>query len=152
LILFFNIWAAVVYFKYTGVPYKEEKFYRNIKHVGLISGLWTFCFLLKFGLGAYDTSIFEEDLENGNVGTAFIIGGAAIVTEFIPYMAVMDTKFIDVFSMRFLSKDASGVNDSERLLIETSSESQLRDTDVERALNLNGSDFVPTMTSGEIMR
>lgn len=79
--------------------------------------------MIKFGLGGYDTTIFESDLENNNIRTTFIIAGAAIVTEFIPYLAVMDTKFIEIFSMRFLSNDKTDVTESGTLLVDAADES-----------------------------
>jgi len=87
--------------------------------VSVIVAIWNVCFLLKFGYGAYNTTFFDQDVENASTKTTFVIAGAAITTEFIPYLAVIDTKFINIFSLRFLNKDVQGFTESRELLEES---------------------------------
>lgn len=45
---FLNCYQVFLYFKSSGLPYKSEKHYKNVKHFGWVLVAWNFGFLIKF--------------------------------------------------------------------------------------------------------
>jgi len=88
------------------MPYKNDKFYKKVKYMGTIAGVWSVCFLLKFGFGIYGTQLYITT-EKDTLGTAILIAAGAIICDMVPFLAIIDSKFIKIFSMSHL-RDAEG--------------------------------------------
>lgn len=43
-----NLYQVFVYCKQAGSPYRDNKSFRYVRHVGIVCGVWTFAFTTKF--------------------------------------------------------------------------------------------------------
>ena len=96
-----NFNMVIQYFKHTGMPYKNEKLYKKVKYFGIIAGVWSVAFLIKFGFGIYGTKAYENSDEE-TLSTAILIAAGAICCDMVPYLAIIDSKFIKIYSMAHL--------------------------------------------------
>lgn len=105
IIVFLNVNQIVNYFKMAGRPYKTEKLYENVKHVGLVIFLWNVGFIVKFSVISAGKSIFALDYENNTDSLSAVIFGASdFFSLIIPFYSAVNTKFIKIFSFQALEK------------------------------------------------
>jgi hypothetical protein len=43
----------------TGNPYKKEKYFKNVRQLGVVVAIWTFAFLAKFGAAAFGIDMVD---------------------------------------------------------------------------------------------
>jgi hypothetical protein len=116
----------VIYFRFTGMPYKSQQHYDNLKHIGLVSAYWSFAFILKFitasindlqpGLSNIDKS---KDKSDNSLFLAISYFALSLLTDIVPFMVVADTQFIKIFSYELIKKfnrDQNKDNDIENVL------------------------------------
>jgi len=92
---------VIQYFKHSGMPYKNDKLYKKVKYFGTVAGVWSVAFLIKFGFGIYGTKAYKESNED-TLSTAIAIAAGAILCDMVPYLAIIDSKFIKIYSMAHL--------------------------------------------------
>ena len=101
IILFLNVYQIFVYFKLAGRPYKNEKFVKSVKHVGLVVVLWNLGFIIKFAAITAGKSIFSLDKEQEiDTLSACLFGAFDFFSLVIPFYSVVNTKFVKIFSFK----------------------------------------------------
>ena len=57
-----NVYQVFVYCKLVGSPYKDEKCYKYVRHLGIVCGVWSFAFMFKFIAVGKGKSLFQIDI------------------------------------------------------------------------------------------
>lgn len=109
IILIMNFNMVIQYFKHTGMPYRNDKLYKKVRYFGIVTGVWSVAFLLKFGFGIYGTKAYKA-AETETLSTAILIAAGAIVCDMVPYLAIIDSKFIKIYSMAHLKDVANSTS------------------------------------------
>ena len=105
IMVFLNVNQIVNYFKMAGRPYKKEKFYENVKHVGLVIFLWNLGFIVKFGVISAGKSIFALDYQSETDSlSACLFGASDFFSLIIPFYSAVNTKFVKIFSFQALER------------------------------------------------
>lgn len=101
IMVFLNINQIVNYFRMAGRPYSNEKYYENVKHFGLVLFLWNVGFIVKFGTISAGKSIFTLDYQQEtDTISACLFGASDFFSLIIPFYAVVNTKFVKIFSLK----------------------------------------------------
>lgn len=86
----------MMYCKFSGLPFKKEFLKEKVKHILIVFLIWSGGFLFKIILQLIGVKLFLEsiiDFDN-NVFKQLILILYCLVTEIIPYILVLDAKFI----------------------------------------------------------
>lgn len=112
IVLGVNAYQMVVYCKLVGSPYKDLKTYKYVRHVGIVCGVWSVAFGLKFIAVGEGKSLFQIDIsqDTPEVWTACILGLTDFFTIVIPLYCVIDAKFIKIMTCKHLTPKKTSQN------------------------------------------
>lgn len=99
-----NIYQVFIYCKLVGSPYKDKKCYKCVRHLGIVCGVWSIAFMLKFIAVGKGKSLFQIDISGTTpeVWTACILGLTDFFTIIIPLYCVIDSKFVKIMTFKHL--------------------------------------------------
>lgn len=55
IVICMNLMMIIVYWNYSGMPFKSEQHAVNLRHMGLVAGFWSLAFVVK-----YSTSFISQ--------------------------------------------------------------------------------------------
>ena len=97
----------MVYFRLAGSPYRQEKFYKYVKLLGVTCAVWTICFIFKFFSYSFGSAaLFRHDTGSPQIGlwASIWFGISSVLSDVVPLYFVLDAKFIKIFTMKHLDQ------------------------------------------------
>jgi uncharacterized protein (DUF2164 family) len=107
-IIIMNLNQAFVYCKLVGSPYKSSKHFEKVRHLGIVCGVWSVAFAVKFLAFALGSNLYAEGIKSSanNYSTALLLAVEDFLTIVIPVFLVVDKDFIKIMAAEFLEQSS----------------------------------------------
>ena len=102
-----NLNQAIIYFKLVGSPYKSTEHYQKVRYLGVICGVWSIAFAIKFIAFALGGNLFtaeKGDTTNRSYSTALLLAIEDFLTLVIPIFLVVEKDFVSIMAAEFLDQ------------------------------------------------
>ena len=102
-----NVNQAIIYFKLVGSPYKSTEHYQKVRYLGLICGVWSIAFAIKFIAFALGGNLFTAEkgaTTNRSYSTALLLAIEDFLTLVIPIFLVVEKDFVSIMAAEFLDQ------------------------------------------------
>ena len=112
IVLGVNTYLVFTYCKYTGTPYKNRKSFQSVRWVGLIGGVWSIAFAVKFLTVLLGHSLYQinSSMENQKAYQACLVGLCDFFSMIVPIFFISDIHFIKIFSAKHLNPSVKSQN------------------------------------------
>jgi hypothetical protein len=102
----------LLYCKYTGMPYKSERHYANVRRCAFAATYWSLAYCLKFSsalIPFLDIHIYPDGSSktiNNEEGllAAIIFFAVCVFSDLVPFLLVLDNEFIKIFSFDMIKQ------------------------------------------------
>lgn len=92
-----------MYFNLTGSPYKSQEHYRKVRKIGIVGGIWSVAFAIKFTASFFGDDIYNINPNSDNdFWSAAYLAVFTLITEILPIFLVVDGSFVKIFSAEHL--------------------------------------------------
>lgn len=95
-----------MYFKLVGSPYKTERHYSKVRYLGIICGVWSIAFGIKFLAFAFGKNLLTDSIEtqSSSYSTAILLAVEDFISIVIPVFLVVDKDFIKIMAAEFMQR------------------------------------------------